>query len=137
MKYHSEIFKVSTCISVVTTKETHFGTIVKNWKKTHSKNVFNVFLYILWEILFPQRIFHTLPVDQGLKTTQNYFGTIAAEAGRLITAFIAKSAASSQSCKRNEKQTMVFWFSITKYIYIKYIFIIYIYTFIKVYWKTS
>lgn len=106
-KDHNEIFKVSTCISVVTMKETHFGTMVKNWKKKHSKDVLNIFINIVPETLFPHSIFHTLPVDGVIKPT-NYFGTIAAEAGRLITAFIAKSAASSQSCERNEKQTMVF-----------------------------
>lgn len=80
-------------------------------KKKHSKDVLNIFTNIVPETLFPHSIFHTLPVDGVLKPT-NYFGTIAAEAGRLITAFIAKSAASSQSCERNEKQTMVFWCSI-------------------------
>lgn len=87
-------------------KETHFGTIVRNWEK-HSKDAFNIFKNILPEALFPHSIFHTLPVDGIIKPT-NYFGTVAVEAGRPITAFIAKSAASSQSCERNEKQTVVF-----------------------------
>lgn len=37
MKDHNEIFKESMCISVVTMKETHFGTMLKNRKKNNQK----------------------------------------------------------------------------------------------------
>jgi len=57
--------------------------------------------------LFPHSIFHTLPADQVIKPT-NYFGTVATEAGKLITAFIE----SYQSCERNEKKTVVLQHSI-------------------------
>lgn len=106
MKGHNEMLKVSTCISVVTMKETYFGTMVKNWKK-HSKDTFNIFISIMPETLFSHSIFRTLPVDQVIKST-NYFGTVAVEARILVIAFIAESAAGSQSCERNEKQTVVY-----------------------------
>lgn len=67
MKDHNQIFKVSTCISVVTMKKTHFGTMGKNWEKKHSKDVVNIFIDVLPEPLFPHSTFHTLPVDQVIK----------------------------------------------------------------------
>lgn len=56
MKDHNEMFKTSTCISVVTVKETPFGTTLKNKKK---RNIIKKCVVINGEAetLFPDSTF--------------------------------------------------------------------------------